>query len=43
MRTRSKIEADGTRKEILITEVLLDIRELLLKASKKNKATKIKK
>jgi len=35
MRTRKAIEQDGSRKDMLILEVLLDIRGLLVKASKK--------
>ncbi len=37
MRSKSEIEKDGTRKDILMLEVLLDIRELLKKAAKKAK------
>ena len=37
MRKRTLIEADGSRKEDLIIEVLLDIRDLLVKATKKKK------
>ena len=37
MRKRQEIEADGTRKDILMLEVLLDIRDLLIKESKKIK------
>ncbi len=40
MRKRDVIEKDGTRLEILILEVLLDIRELLCKQSKREKKTK---
>ena len=40
MRTRKAIEQDGTRKDIVTLEVLLDIRELLIKEAKKNKKTK---
>ncbi len=35
MRTRAQILADGTRKDILAVEVLLDIRDLLSKMPKK--------
>ena len=35
VRTRKQIELDGSRKDMLILEVLLDIRGLLVKASKK--------
>ena len=38
MRSRKKIESDGTKKETLILEVLLDIRELLIKAKKSLRA-----
>ena len=37
MRSKSEIEQDGTRKDILQLEVLLDIRELLKKAAKRPK------
>ncbi len=37
MRTRKEIEKDGTRKDILMLEVLLDIRDLLKKQAKKTK------
>jgi len=37
MRTRKDIEKDGQRKDILQLEVLLDIRELLKKQTKKSK------
>ena len=37
MRSKKQIEADGTRKDLLSLEVLLDIRELLVKALKKKK------
>lgn len=37
MRSKSEIEQDGTRKDILQLEVLLDIRELLKKATKRKK------
>ncbi len=37
MRSKSDIEQDGTRKDILQLEVLLDIRELLKKAAKRPK------
>jgi len=36
MRNRKEIEADGTRKDILQLEVLLDIREILGKQIKKS-------
>lgn len=36
MRSRKQIELDGTRKDFLQLEVLLDIRELLIKATKKS-------
>lgn len=39
MRPRKEIELDGTRKDVLALEVLLDIRELL----KKDKVKKSKK
>ena len=35
MRSRKEIVQDGTRKEDLIIEVLLDIRDILIKATKK--------
>ena len=35
MRSRKEIAQDGTRKEDLIVEVLLDIRDILIKATKK--------
>ena len=37
MRVRGKIEQDGSRKDLLSLEVLLDIRELLIKVLKKKK------
>lgn len=37
MRTRKEIELDGTRKDILALEVLLDIRELLSKDKTKKR------
>jgi len=40
MRSREIISADGTRKDILMLEVLLDIRELLSKQKPKRKYTK---
>ena len=40
MRSKSDIEKDGMRKDILQLEVLLDIRELLKKAAKRPKKTK---
>ena len=40
MRTRKQIELDGARKDILTLEILLDIRELLIKATKKKKKEK---
>ena len=41
MRTRKDIEKDGTRKDILALEVLLDIRDLLKKTKEKvNKGSK---
>lgn len=42
MRTRKKIQADGTRKEDLIIEVLLDIRDILVKATKKSRGGGLK-
>lgn len=38
MRKRKEIEADGKRKEDLMIEVLLDIRDILVKATKKKKS-----
>ena len=35
MRKRKDIEQDGTRKDILFLEVLLDIRDILVKQIKK--------
>ena len=40
MRTRKEIEADGSRKDILALEVLLDIRDLLKKKQEKRKKIK---
>lgn len=40
MRKREIIEADGTRNDILVLEVLLDIREMLAKPQKKPYAGK---
>ena len=40
MRSRKEIEADGTRKDILTLEVLLDIRDLLQKQKKVTKKEK---
>ena len=40
MRKRKDIEKDGSRKDILTLEVLLDIREFLTKQVKKNKVKK---
>jgi len=40
MRTRKEIESDGIRKEDLMIEALLDIRDLLIKQQKKAKAKK---
>jgi len=37
VRKRKDIETDATRKEDLIIEVLLDIRDILIKATKKKK------
>ena len=37
MRTRKAIEQDGSRSDLLSLEVLLDIRELLIKVLKKKK------
>jgi len=37
MRTRKAIEQDGARKDFLILEVLLDLRDLLKKAKAKTK------
>ena len=37
MRKRKDIEKDGKRKEDLIIEVLLDLRDILVKATKKKK------
>ena len=41
MRKRKEIENDGTRKEILLLEVLLDIRDLM--SPNKNKKRKVNK
>ena len=38
MRSRKQIESDGAIKDKLILEVLLDIRELLIKAKKSLRA-----
>ncbi len=43
MRTREQILKDGTRPEILAVEVLLDLRDLLVKANKQKRTRKIKK
>jgi len=40
VRKREEIEKDGTRKDILALEVLLDIRDLLKKQAKKKKEIK---
>ena len=40
MRKREVIEKDGTRNDMLVLEVLLDIRELLKKQTKKTKKPK---
>jgi len=40
MRTRKEIEQDRARKDILMLEVLLDIRELLIKQKPKRPYTK---
>tara|TARA_Y100000310_G_C20701833_1_gene830680 strand:+ start:4861 stop:5025 length:165 start_codon:yes stop_codon:yes gene_type:complete len=37
MRTKKQIQDDGSRKDILSLEVLLDIREILLKETKKKR------
>ncbi len=37
MRKRGEIQVDGTRKEDLVIECLLDIRDLLAKMTKKEK------
>jgi hypothetical protein len=42
MRTSNKIKSDGTRPEFLILEVLLDIRDILIKATKKKRNVKKK-
>ena len=42
MRTKKAIETDGSRSDLLSLEVLLDIRELLVKALKKQNKTKEK-
>ncbi len=41
MRSRKEIEVDGTRKDILTLEVLLDIRDLLLPINGRIKERKI--
>ena len=41
MRSRPDIEKDGTRKDMLQLEVLLDIRELLKKQAKRPKKPKV--
>ncbi len=40
MRNKKQISDDGTRTDILILEVLLDIREIMVKATKKKKKEK---
>ena len=40
MRIKKEIEQDGARKDILILEVLLDIRELLIKQKPKRQYIK---
>lgn len=40
MRKRKEIEKDGTRVDILFLEVLLDLRDLMVKQEKKKKKTK---
>jgi hypothetical protein len=40
MRKRTQIEKDGTRKDILQLEVLLDIRDLFIKQNKRKKQVK---
>ena len=40
MRSRKQIEKDGTKVDTLILEVLLDIRDLLVKQAKKGKSKK---
>ena len=42
MRKREEIWIDGTRKDILTLEVLLDIREILVKQAKKARKAKRK-
>ena len=42
MRNRKEIEADSTRTDILTLEVLLDIREILIKATKKGRGGRLK-
>jgi len=37
MRKRKDIEKDGTRPEFLLVEVLLDIRDILVKSTKRKK------
>ena len=39
MRKKGEIQKDGAKVEYLLLEVLLDVRELLLKATKKSKKT----
>jgi len=41
MRSRNEITQDGTRKDILALEILLDIREILVKANKKKRIVPI--
>ncbi len=43
MRKREVIEKDGSRKDILSLEVLLDIRDLLIKEQKKTRKPRVKK
>ena len=40
MRKKIEIEKDGTRTDILSLEVLLDIREILIKATKQKRKKK---
>jgi len=40
MRSRQKIEKDYQKTDLLILEVLLDIRDLLIKGLKKKRTTK---
>ena len=42
MRSRKQIENDGTKVDTLSLEVLLDIRDLLVKQAKKKKSKKEK-